>query len=1050
MTPTSQILTTVHRLRSLTRCNAIAHWHLAPEANRRVGELDPNSWETWAIAPLNARRHIPWPAASPCWLGQRFILPFHLNGYPTEGLVLRLDVAWWAAEANLYVNGQLVQVGDLFDGFARVVLSDTVQPGEIIDVALHLVSPGHDPGALVKSMLWYEPADLQTPDPGMVSDELAIAYGYTAQFWPEELPQLAQLTHLLDWSQRQNAARFGQSLSQLRQALKPWGDRLKQRPIYWTGHAHLDLAWLWPIAETWDCAQRTFRSALDLMADFPELRFCHSSPALYAWIEDHCPELFAEIQAQVKAGRWEIAAGLWVEPELNLINGESLVRQVLYGQRYTLEKFGVLSATAWLPDTFGFCWQLPQILKQGGIEFFVTQKLRWNDTTEFPHDVFEWRSPDGTRITSIMLPPIGTRIDPVAMAYFGKDWEARTGNPVSYWLPGVGDHGGGPTRDMLSVARRWESSPLCPPLKPATAEEFCRCMAENAHLPEWQDELYLEYHRGCYTSHSDQKALNRHAEHLLAEAEILASLATLSSGAMYPKADLETAWKQVLFNQFHDILPGSSIPQVFQDANQAWQAALTRAEHIRKQALDAIAQQIDLGNPPAPGSIPMIVFNSLNWDRRERVALSLPPSFQLLSPDQWHVIDPQYRRPCKRQWLPNCTPHAPVPAAETCWVGSISVPAMGYALLWLVPEPKPQTTEGNDAPAEWILENEKLRVEIDPTTGELAMVFDKIHQRQVLSGPGNQLQCFQDQGQYWDAWNIDPNYAQHPLPGPELQSIAWVSWGPLQQRIRTTFSFGESQFQQDYCLDVDAAMVVIETQVDWQTDHVLVKAAFPLTVNAPATTYEMPAGAIQRPTLPNLDLPAWQQAKWEVPALHWADLTEETGNDSEPYGVSLLNRAKYGYDAQPNGLRLTLLRGATWPDPNCDRGLHHFTYALYPHRGSWQAARTTHHGYEFNRPLQAQVCFSTAHSLPPRHCFLSGTPENLIIMALKASEEDSHHWILRGYECHGAIAPLNLILPSGLVIDERVDGLERSTGFTPDHLEPWEILSLRLKSGRST
>ncbi len=1020
------------RLRTLTQLDAQTDWVVNTGDLIHTEALNAQAWPSWSSAKLNDRDHIDWPAGQQVlWLGQLFTIPQALQNYPLKNCILRLDLRWWAEVAEIFVDGVRVQEGDLYDCFGRVVLSDNVTPGDEIAVALRLVSPGHDPGALVQSQLIYEPSP-DLIDPGMVADEIDVLHSYLRTFKPEDLPNLADAVQQIDWSCLGDPKALSETLNQLRQSLEPWGDWLKQRQINWIGHAHLDMAWLWPVAETWDAAERTFQSVLKLQADFPELIYCHSSPALYAWMEDHRPEIFQQIKERVLEGRWEVAAGLWIEPEFNLISGEALVRQVLYGQRYAQDKFGVLSATAWLPDSFGFCWQLPQILKQGGIDYFVTQKLRWNDTTEFPYEIFKWRSPDGTEIFSLTLPPIGESITPVKMADYAQKWEFSTGVNNCLWLPGVGDHGGGPTKDMLEVARRWQQSPVFPKLEPTTAEQLCRQVEADAKdVPVWNDELYLEFHRGCYTSHADQKLYNRRCEHLLMEAELFSSIATLLFDCPYPKAELEQAWKQVLFNQFHDILPGSAIPEVFVDANRDWEAAEQTAMHSVDVALDAIASQIPLPSAPTTDAVPVVVFNSLNWQRSELATVEQPPGSA-----HWQIQDLKG----------NIVPSQCHPINNTLLFSTNDIPSIGYQLYWLCPT----NTPAKDQPTldHWVLENAALRVTVDPETGDLAEVFDKQQVRQVLSGPGNHLQFFTDKGQYWDAWNIDPNYAQHQQPGTTLESIEWLSTGPLQQRIRVVRSIGQSQFCQDYVLDQDDPLLKIESTVNWQERQVLVKAAFLLTVQSEFATYEIPCGAIERPTLPNpKPLSEAEKAKWEVPALHWADLSDQN------YGVSLLNDCKYGYDAQPNQLRLTLLRSPNWPDLGCDRGHHQFTYTLYVHEGTWQSAHTVHRGYELNRALRARVVKrqTSAQRLEPKGKFLDVDAENLILMALKPAETSPEQWIIRCYECHGETAQMQLKSLLPLTAQESVDLLERSQPQSTAQIRPWQIRSwcFRRGSGKS-
>lgn len=1103
------------RLRRQTQRDCLTDWHYA--AGDPADALNPKIWQTWGQISLNAKGHIPWTKGRQVlWLAQEISVPPVLEGYPLAGLTLRLALTWWAEDAQIFVDGRLVQAGDLFDCAARIVLRERVQLGERIPVALRLVSPGHDDGALVRSRCLYERPDYSLepcPEPGFVADELAVVQHYVAAFAPEQRGELERAIAPLDWSQLADRAAFDQSLCDLRQRLAPFGDWIRQRQISLLGHAHLDLAWLWPVADTWDAAERTFKSVLQLQTEFPELIFTHSSPALYAWIEAHRPALFEAIQAQVAAGRWEVAAGLWVEPELNLISAESIARQILYGQRYVQDKFGGASAIAWLPDTFGFCWQLPQFLRQGDVEFFVTQKLRWNDTNEFPHEAFWWEAPDGSRIFSLHSAPIGEGFDPLKMVRYATQFEQKTGYPHALWLIGVGDHGGGPTRDMLHLARRWGRSPFFPRLQFSTAQAYLEglrafgrnggteCWRDGAleqlnpatpptippfHpptplLPVWQTDLYLEFHRGCYTTHADQKWWNRRCEDALYEAELWASLATLALGADYPAAALEAAWKKVLFNQFHDILPGSAIPEVYADADREWAAAANCAGAVIDGALEAIARHVALPPAPHPQAKAVLVFNPLNWTRSAVVRLGGAVENRRTKDEErkfaWEI----------RGLDGGAIATQPVRAEENgqqAWdllFRAENVPALGYACFWLCPaEPECATEALRQVPdsfvlEKFVLENECLRVTVDPATGDLASVFDKIHQREVLAGAGNQLQAFQDGGQYWDAWNIDPAYEQHPLPGPRLEAIRWVYDGAIREAIPTGIaqavevvrSLGQSTFRQRYELPAGSSLLQIHTSVDWQERHVLVKAAFPLNLRADFLTCEIPGGTIRRPTQPTTPVEA---AQWEVPALRWADVTNSTNSDASDgsnYGVSLISNGKHGYDGRPSQIRLTLLRGATWPDPAADLGHHEFTYALYIHAGDWQTAGTVQRGYEQNQPLRVCVVdpatASSSPALPPRGSLLHLDAGSAIVSAFKPAEDGSGDWILRCYEsqgkageirflegkaadsAEGAIAQVVRAVSANLLEDTR----EEDTCDTRDTrgaiaLNPWQILTLRL------
>ncbi|MEQ8995139.1 MAG: alpha-mannosidase [Coleofasciculus sp. B1-GNL1-01] len=1090
----------IAKLRALTQVNVQTNWKLWSE-DLPLEEISNHILVNGSSVELNDKGYIIWSAGRQVmWFGQQFIIPHDLQDYPLAGLTLRLALTWWAEDAKIFVNGELVQEGDLFDSSARILLSSTVSPGEIITLMVRLVSPGHDIGGLMRSCCIYESTN--SIDPGFVADELTVLQKYLTAFAPEQLETLAAAVAEINWQRVSDADQFTRSLTQLRQTLLSQ-NLTPNATFHLLGHAHLDMAWLWSTQATWDVAVRTFESVLSLQQDFPNLTYCHTTPALYAWIEQNRPDLFSRIKQQVIAGKWETVGGMWVEPELNLIDGESIVRQILYGQHYTQEKFGQISQVAWVTDSFGFTWQLPQLLKQGGINYFVTQKLHWNDTTEFPYHLFWWQSPDGTQILSLMSPPNITGVmdtNPITMTNYGIKWQTQTKIKDIFWLPGVGDHGGGPTRDMLEVAQRWQQSPFFPKIEFTTALKYLQNLENQleergdrgdredrgdeggfSHIrgtknnnsetrpynysipnPIWNNELYLELHRGCYTTHADQKRWNRRCEGLLYQAELFASLATLITQKNYPQTQLETAWKNVLFNQFHDILPGTSIPEVFIEANQKWQQTETITQTIIAESLNAIASQITLPSPPHPNAQPLIIFNPLNWQRSELIPLSLCVSdsgafaLPLRFPLRTSALKKQIQITNNQSGQLYDSNGEKIPSQIGFHTNEAKnqthllflakdIPAIGYKIVWLCPtDTPPENDNPNPQPNnEFILENDYLKVIVNPNTGDLSSIFDKQNQREILSGAGNQLQAFEDKGQYWDAWNIDPNYHQHPLPPTQLQSIQWLERGNLRSRLQVIRQLGQSQFCQDYILTSDSPLLKIATTVDWQERQVLVKAAFPLNLEADYATYEIPCGAIQRPTKPQT--PA-EQAKWEVPALRWADLADET------YGVSLLNDCKYGYDAQPSQLRLTLLKSPMWPHPDADRGIHHFTYALYPHAGTWQAAKTVQRGYELNFPLQVVRLEDRANqginSLPPRGSLLELSAENLVVIAFKRSQDNPHRWILRCYESQGEEAEVSFNSDLGLAIEGSVDLLERPVDQSPEsptlqalRIAPWQIRS---------
>ncbi|MGB5136723.1 MAG: alpha-mannosidase, partial [Prochlorococcaceae cyanobacterium] len=470
---------------------------------------------------------------------------------PRPRVQARLALRWWADRMELVVDGEPVHAGDLFDTSCRWLLPERWWQGRTLQLELRLRSPLHDDGALIHSRLDLEP--LAADDPlGVLEPQRRQLRALRRQAGVPEQPEPGARHHVL-------------------------------------GHAHLDLAWLWPVADTWQAAERTFASALDLMERFEDLHFAHSTPALYAWLEQHRPSLWARLQRAVANGRFEPINGPWVESDCVLISTASLLRQFQLGQQFSRERFpGLEHRLAWLPDSFGFGAGLPGVAAATGVRWFCTHKLFWNATNPFPHRLFRWRARCGAEQLALMTAPIGTDADPVAMERHRLEWQRATGLADALWLPGVGDHGGGPTAEMLEQLELWGREPVAAPQRHGRLRTYLAGLEPNAsRLPVWRDELYLELHRGCATSRPDQKRHNRSLERLLREAELASVLAAVLAALpeIRPQAPLD--WRPLLFQQFHDILPGTAIPEVFEQAEPQWRAARRQARRLRDQALDA-------------------------------------------------------------------------------------------------------------------------------------------------------------------------------------------------------------------------------------------------------------------------------------------------------------------------------------------------------------------------------------------------------------------------------------------------------------------------------
>lgn len=987
--------------------------------------------ERLGLAELNENSYVVFPQGGQlAWFYQQFTLPHHIKNYDLAGLHCRLKLTWWAADAKIYVNGELACEGDLFDSSTRLSLAPTVQPGTTFAVAIALVSPGHDIGALMKSELIFESDDPAQLDVGFVATELAILSQYLEKYQPEFLPKVEQALQTLPLETFQNRAELDRALELVREQLIPLAAPIKERQFQVMGHAHLDMAWLWTADETWEVGQRTFSSVLNLQVEFPELVFGHSTPALYEWIEQHRPDLWEKIKAAVADDRWELLGGMWVEPDVNLLSGESLIRQFLYGQAYFLEKFGQTAPIAWLPDTFGFPQQLPQICKLCGIEAFGTGKLHWNDTKPFPHGLFNWRSPDGTELLTFMSPPNVTGImdtNPITMTNYALQWEEQTNLKNIFWMPGVGDHGGGPTKDMLEVAQKWQRSPFFPNLQFSTAQNFLKQVKNTPDLPIWDDELYLELHRGYYTVHRDQKEFNRRCETLLRQVELWSAIANSLGENFHHNEIIRDLWKKVLFNQFHDILPGTSIPEVFVEANRDWQYVLDTGRELLEEIFEAIANHIDFSNPPHPEAKSILFFNDLNWKRTETIELKIEYPALIFNSQGQEIPS----RTVQQVFSDNSSQHLIYFEA--------TVPSVGYVVYWLVPAEKFTNTQirylfygGN-----YILENEYLYIEVDRDTGYLKEIFDKHNKCQVLSSLGNLLQAFEDKGQYWDAWDIAPDYEEKPLLEPELISIQWQEKHELRSVIQVKYQLNQSTIIQKYILEAHSPYLRVDTEVDWQEEQVILKVAFPLTIENDSCNYEVPCGAIARN-------PQQDPAKWEVPALRWADLND--GN----YGVSIINNSHHGYDAKPNQIRLTLLKSPIWPDPNADRGTHDFSYAIYPHKNTWQVANTVHHARDFNTPLEQfipkNIYTKTSKLNATSQSFLSLGDNSLVLLALKQTQnKHTEDIILRVYESTGNNVDYDLTNLLNWEITAELDTLEMLiSSDISNNIQPWQIKTFRL------
>ena len=903
--------------------------------------LDLQPLWRWAAAPEGAAPALqhPWgPAHRPDWVarglivwprgGQSRVLQCQVvcpQAWRTLGAgqaVARLVLRWWADAAELRVDGQPVHHGDLFDTGCRWPLPGRWWSGDPLRLELELRSPLHDDGALLHSRLELEPLDPADP------------HGLLAA----SRRQLQEL-------RRQHPAPAGGAAA-----------------VQVLGHAHLDLAWLWPVADTWRAAERTFTSVLALMERFPQLHFGQSTPALYAWLEQHRPALFAAIRAAMVSGRWEPLNGPWVECDCVLLSTASLLRQFQEGQHYSRRAFPEWRhELAWLPDSFGFSAGLPAVAQATGVQWFCTHKLAWNATNPFPHRLFRWRSRCGSELFAMGTAPIGTDGDPLAIEKERLRWQQVSGCAELLWLPGVGDHGGGPTAEMLEQLALWQGQAEAAPQHHGTLRDHLHRLAPGAaQWPVWRDELYLELHRGIATSRPDQKRHNRSLERLLREAELAAALLPAAdtegrrgasgegSGAISVNGGAAANgarpdWRPLLFHQFHDILPGTAIPEVFEQAEPQWRAARRQARHQRDQRLLAGLR----GLAGSGGG------TAERWWLLPLQPLPAASGTLRLPAGVWRLVGSE--QPLAHQaagaggvWVQLPLPAGVKPlalerrrvlsASSTAGGGSAAVPETTPPPQQPVTlAPAPELGEGR-----WRLHNGLVGVVVGPEGVEQLLAADGTPQ---LAAPLRWCR-WADRGEFWDAWDLAADHRNHPLPWTWQAGPDWLEQGPLVTAFRWRGRCGTSDLRLDGRLRAGCPWLELTLAVQWRQRHELLRLEVPLARPAVRWAADSAGAVLERPAVAHT---AREQARWEVSAVSWLASVGD-GRHPQGAGVAVLLDGPQGVNGTADHLGVSLLRAPTWPDPGADNGWQRQRLALLPCPQGWRAAAVPQQARRLREP----------------------------------------------------------------------------------------------------
>jgi len=1030
-------------------------YHTGDLAHAEDPTLDDSSW---SMAQPNTDY-----ATDAMWFRQWIAVPPTLHGYDLTGTRIWFQFQAWAngpMPMIVYFNGRRVAMGD---DLAPIVLFDQAKPGDKVLVAVKLlatVDRKHFAGSPMKIDF-----AANRPSPEDMREEFltaALLVPSLSTNIPADQSTLEKSISQVDLKSLDSAdqSAFDASLRAAQSTLSALKPMMDTATLHLTGNSHIDAAWLWPWTETVNTVKDTFGTALQMMNEYPTYTYTQSAAAYNDWMARDYPEINDQIKERIQQGRWEVVGGMWVEPDLNIPDGESTARSILIGKRWYQQHYGVDVRIGWNPDSFGYNWQLPQIYKKSDIDYFVTQKMAWNDTNKLPFKLFWWESPDGSKVlTYFPHDYANTNLNPVRLAAdLAQARQFAPGMNEMMDLYGVGDHGGGPTRAMLDEGLHWmQPDKVVPKMQFGTAQPYFstveRELAPESRtwdyrtigqgyvlptpvpgkisIPTWDDEMYLEFHRGVYTTQANMKRNLREAPEWTLDAEKAASLAWLD-GSPYPNDELTDAWKKITFNDFHDLAAGSGIGVIYQDAQKDFDQVRWATSEISSKALATVAARVDTR---VPAGVPVFVFNPLGWARTGDVHVDV----QMPSPaDSVSVLDVHgvvLPSEVLSRDAATSTFHLLVQARD--------IPSLGYEVLRVVPGqrafPSDLRVSGTT------LENSWLRVAVDPKTGCITSLYDKKAGFETLAAGscGNELQAFKDNPKEYDAWNIDPGTLdQPPTLIDQVDSVQVVDNTPLRADIRITRHWDKSKFVQDIILENGSDQVVVKNDVDWHETHILLKAAFALSATSPFATYEIPYGSIQRPTTRNN---SWEKARFEVPAQRWAD------EGDAQHGFSLINNCKYGYDAVGNLLRLTLLRSPVWPDPNADRGQQRFSYALYPHAGSWQQALTVRHGYDFNFPFPAMQVEAHDGSLPAAHSFVSVTPDDIVLTAMKKAE-DTHSLEFHFYEWAGKSGDLSVTVPPGATRAVETNLMETPQGrwlpITGNRVSapftPYEILALRV------
>ena len=944
-------------------------------------ETDKGEWRPFGDEEYWGRRE------QYCWFRQKVTIPESFRGREVVYAVDPMPESGWHSRCFqfiLFVDGVMVQGMDLNHTYA--ILTNCAKGGETYEIALNAYCDDNDFRGQAKFHAYLKTRDTAARDLYYdLSVPLCVAHQYGADDLPRVhiLKALNTAVNMLDLFSSDNEA-FRASAKQASAYLHAhlYGSESPVK-VSAIGHTHIDTAWRWRLLQTRDKAARSFASVLALMREYPDYKFMSPQAQLYEFVRQDYPQLFDEIVSRVKEGRWEAEGSMWVESDTNVISGESLVRQFLVGKRYFRELFGTDSKIMWLPDVFGYSASLPQIMRLADIDYFMTTKISWSETDRMPFDTFLWQGIDGSEVLSHFIPSMSEHdkangfqttynsgLDP---DYMINGWRRYANKDLNEnWLCsyGHGDGGGGPERSMLENGKRMrEGIEGCPRTEPEFSRTFFDRLAEEVrddpHLPRWRGELYLQFHRGTLTSQARNKRYNRKSEFLMHDCETLHAISHALTGSAYPSDALTEDWKLILLNQFHDILPGSSIAPVYEDSKAQYEQVYADGVELSAKAIASLTARMDLSDDS------IVVFNTLGFARTDIAVCPKPET------DDFAILDADGSE----------LPYQLSYDGKLLFLAK-DVPAKGYK-AFSIRKGCPTafcsrvTTDGTtfDTPF--------FSAAFDESCA-MSRLFHKPSNRSVApDGEAiGRLIAFEDRPNVYDAWEIKSFYDEKYRTIDDVQSREVIETGALRTVLRVVRRFGESTIEQYFIFYSDMERIDVQYVIDWHEEHILLKADYPVDVNASRATFDIQFGNLERTTHNNT---TWDYAQFEVCGHKWADLSDNG------FGLSVLNDCKYGWNVKDGRIRPSILRSATDPNPNQDREMHYVTYALYPHAGPVQDSRVVQEGYQLNVPLYTAFAQARNGDLPPVYSAVSCDRDNVIVETVKKAE-DSDALIVRTFE----------------------------------------------------